>query len=153
MTVVNAQEIVAQSIPKGRFHEGTLYTSSAPFPGTNLQINADGTYQAWGGTATIRDEINLLREDVFNGATSATQYTAGTHCFMYIPGPGDLCYVLCKNTTGTSQVFTVGELLALDSSSGKFVPQTSTNVPYFKVVTATTDANSTADQLVLARRI
>ena len=155
MTVVNAYEIVQQAIPKGTFHEGSLETGQAPYPGQNVTKNSDGTYSAGAGSSDgAQAEVNLLREDVFNGSPSSVAYASGAHCFMYIPAIGDQVYVLCMNTTGTSQVYTAGETIMLDHTTGKGKPVTGSPayVPYV-CVQGTTDADSTADQLVLCRRI
>lgn len=156
-SVVSSNPIVASSNPLGHFGEGDMTAGQQPFPGTCVTKQSTGLYSLFTPASGANEEIVIVREDHLQGKGSADQYldivanVTGAHIFYYIPQAGDELYMLVKDLPGTGSVtdtHTIGDLLMIESGSGKLIANVSGNM-LFKCLQ--TLGPLTADTLMLVR--
>lgn len=127
--------IVVSPEPRGRFIEGII--DGTPKPGTVMQVkaataksNGHFTYTAFSRGAdgdNPQGAITVLCEDSMQGRTITTAYAAGELARLYIPANGDELLMLIADVSGTTlETWAVGDLLIVDSGTGKLNPTTGT---------------------------
>lgn len=149
MTVVNANRIVLESQPRGRFFEGTLKTGTTPLPGTC--IKRDTATETWlpgcGASDGTHGLVAVLKEDDLQGRTSADAYADSAHFYGYMPANGERMNMLVLNPSGTSDHFTQGDLMMIQAASGKLIANSAgTMVPF--VIIDTQPSFLAADTLI-----
>ena len=147
-------EILVTSDPKGVRTTGIL--SGTPKPGTCMEIvpatavsdNGHFTYRAYtSGTDGTRQTVYVLDRNKSYGALATTAFTTGAIIQMYTPLAGEHLNVLKGDVSGTADDFAVGDLLIIDTGTGKVILTTgSPESEPFQCLEAVTDP--TADQLV-----
>lgn len=153
--MAKGKEIIVSAEPKGVFKEGTI--SGTPKPGTCMQLQA-GT-AAIGGRFTWEvfsagadgDQrlVAILLADNMQGQLATSAYVSGTRGFLYIPVAGEEFNMLVADVAGTGDDHTIGELMMIDTGTGKLVTTTgSPEMESFILLEATTDP--TADALLWA---
>ena len=146
----------APTSPRGVFMEGFIGAGLTPKPGTIMQLQPAtalrGGRHTWELAAPDQDgghpkgPLIVLIEDHFQGKTYADAYAAGDRCFGYVPLPGEELNLLVLNITGTADDHALGEMLMVDSATGKLVATTGTpESEPFQLLEAITDP--TADTL------
>jgi hypothetical protein len=140
--------------PRGVFVEG--YVSGTPKPGTVMEkvpgTAADDTgrftwrvYQP--GTDGEQRPIAVLLEDRLQGKGATEAYVTGDRCRVYYPAMGEDLNMLKGDVAGTGDDFTVGQILMVDTGTGKVIGTTgSPESESFQCNEAITDP--TADTLV-----
>lgn len=157
--MARGNEIIVTADPKGNFLEGIVNTAETPKPGTIMQI--DPTQSRQGGRhvwkAYSRDADGdrprgpyaVLLPDHLQGKGPTDAYAAGDRCFMYAPLPGDELNLLFHNVSGTADDVALGDILIVDSGTGKV--HTTTGSPETEVAVALEAiTDPTADQLLWA---
>lgn len=133
MTVTNANRIVLESQPRGRFFEGTLTTGITPLPGTCIKraTAADTWGVGCGASDGTHGLVAVLVEDDLQGRTSSDAYVDSAHFFAYIPAQGERMNMLVANPSGTSDHFTQGDLMMIQATTGKLIANSAgTMVPF-----------------------
>lgn len=150
--------IIVSANPLGMYDEGFIKTGETPKPGVVLQI--DASVALVGGRHTYKQyardadgnrpdgPICILLHDYLQGKTPNDAYVAGTRCFVYIPKDGEEFNMWILNLSGTADDHAIGELLSIDSGTGKLVADTGESQP-FKLLEVITDP--TADTLAWVR--
>lgn len=150
--MAKGNEIVVSADPKGTFLEGIV--SGTPKPGTVMQMTsaaAVGGRNTWTAYAPGTDGqqrlIAVLLNDTLQGTLATTAYVTGARCFLYCPIPGEELNMLKGDVSGTGDDFAIGDLLMVDSGTGKVIATTGTpeSNPFVCMETVT---DPTADQLV-----
>lgn len=146
-------QIVLTTPPKGNFLEG--YITGTPKPGQFVQIDAAvepiGGRFTWEpyapGTDGHQRLVAILREDDLQGRTVDDAYVTGSRCFMYCPIPGDMLMALIANIAGTPDSFAIGDILIIDTGTGKLIATTGSpeSEPFMMMETVSTAL--TADTL------
>lgn len=138
--------------PNGRFVTGIL--SGVCYPGMQLQlkagvepINGNFTYEAC-STAGANQPAFILLEDISQGVNPTTAYASGDLAQLYVPISGDELNLLYLNISGTSDAFTIGEKVIVNTA-GKFIATTGT--PFKNHQCEETVAAIAADTLVCTR--
>lgn len=149
-------QIVVSPDPRGRFLEGVIKTGETPKPGTIMQrdfsvplVGGRATYKIWapGTDGEKAGPMYVLLTDELQGKVETDAYAAGDRCFLYCPLPGDELNVLLKDVSGTADDHSAGELLIVDTGTGKAIATTgSPELEPFQLLEDVTDP--TADQLV-----
>lgn len=127
--------IVVSPEPRGRFFEGII--SGTPKPGTVMQVQAGTaksngrfTYEAYSRDAdgdNPQGPITVLCEDSMQGRTVTTAYAANELARLYVPMHGDELLMLVADVAGTTlETWSVGDILIVDSGTGKLNPTTGT---------------------------
>lgn len=152
--MAKGNEIIVSAEPRGRFLEGIV--SGTPKPGTVMQIQAgtaaDGngkhTWEVFNADADGDQRlIAVLLPDWGQGKTATDAYVTGTRCFLYVPIAGEELNMLVANVSGTSDTFSVGDVLMVDDGTGKLIATTgSPESEPFIILEAVTTA-LTADTL------
>lgn len=168
MAFHRGSEIVVSSPPRGLFREGTIKTGETPRPGQILQIDASAglatgtnewTYEIYSRDADSdrpQGPLFILLPDPAKNtwglnttafASTTTEYiysayAAGDHCFVYTPMPGEEFNLLLKDVSGTADAgdnYAAGDLLIIDSGTGKLIETTGTpeTEPFMLVDTIT----------------
>lgn len=146
--------IVITAAPRGLFYEGIVGNSETPKPGTVMQINTSvttmvggrWTYKAYAaGTDGHRRTMHILREDDLQGKLMTDAYAANDVAFLYCPLAGDELNMLVLNISGTGDDHAFGEMLMVDTGTGKLVVESSPESEPFQLLEAITDP--TADTL------
>ena len=146
------RKIVVSEGDSPRYIEGECDTAISI--GAACELNADGKYDAWAGTAGSKDEViicveqSLIGETVNDGAATPAPATttADTQIKMFIPKPGDVCHILVL----ASEDITVGDLLTRAATAGKFIEVGSEAQFDFKALETLTSAS---DFYIKARRL
>lgn len=108
---------------------------------TAADIDADG--------GRPKGAIVIVTEDSYQGKTTSDSYAAGDRFFGYIPLPGDELNLLLLNISGTGDDHTIGEILIIDDTTGKWIATASTpETEPAQLLETVTDP--TADTLVWA---
>lgn len=151
--MAKGNEIIVSADPKGTFLEGVI--SGTPKPGTIMEIvpatatvGGEFTWRAYQpGTDGQQRLIAVLLPDTLQGQLATTAYVSGARCFLYCPIPGEDLNVLKGDVAGTADDFAIGDLLMVDSGTGKVIATTGTpeSNPFICLETVT---DPTADQLV-----
>ncbi len=124
-------KIVLSPDPQGIRLEGTL--SGTPSPGTILEIKASvttlvngrPTYQVYQpGTDGDRRPIIVLIPNPYNGQLATAAYVDGDHIFMYVPQAGEEMNMLVADVAGTADDHSFGEIMIVDSGTGKLIATT-----------------------------
>jgi hypothetical protein len=146
--------IIVSADPRGRFMEGRV--SGTPKPGTCMQIKTssgmgdDGrfTYEVYApGADGEQREVIILLPDQLQGRLATDAYADGERCFLYTPRAGEEFNMLLKDVAGTADDHAFGDVMMIDTSTGKLVATTSTpESEAFKLLETVTDP--AADQLV-----
>lgn len=117
-------KIIITAHPKGCYEWGII--AGTPKPGTVLEIQTpffQGGQHKWRvyqpGTDGNVTAWAVLLEDSLQGSTADTAYTDGTMGQLYFPVMGEELNVLYKNETGTGDDVAVGNILIVDSGTGK----------------------------------
>lgn len=150
-------QIIVTSDPKGRFDFGKLY--GAIKPGTCVQIRAaagldgDGrpTFEPYApGTDGEQREVIVVLENQLLGGLMTTAYADGDVAQVYYPEAGDELNVLKGDVSGTGDDFAFGDMLMIDSGTGKVIKATgSPEMESFRCLEAVVDP--TTDVLVHAQ--
>ena len=144
--------IIVSSDPKGVFLEGTV--DGTPKPGTVMQLNSqepvsgrhDWTAYA-PGTDGEQRLIAVLLPDSLQGKLATDAYVDGDRCFLYVPAAGEELNMLVANIAGTGDAFAIGDILIVDTGTGKLIATNGTpESEPFQVLE--TQAALTADTLV-----
>ena len=149
-------KIVVSGEPSGKFIDGIL--SGTPKPGTCMEltstafVNGRGTWQVYQpGTDGEQRLVAVLTEEYLLGGVATAAYVTGDRIQVYCPLPGEEVNVLAKNiggtSTGSGDSFAVGDVLTVDTGTGKVIATTSTPEMEPFVVLETV-AEITADTLV-----
>ena len=114
--------------------EGIINAAETPKPGTIMQYDPSQTrvggrlvWKAYSRDADgnrPKGPFVVLTEDIYQGRTMSDAYAAGERCFGVIPLPGCELNLLFGNAAGTADDVVAGELLIVDSGTGKLVPTT-----------------------------
>jgi hypothetical protein len=147
-------EIIVSAEPRGKFDEG--YVSTAEYPGTIVE--KDPSVALKGGRHTYkvyqpgtdgehpRGAYWVLLHDPLQGRTATSQYAAGDRCFVYAPLAGEELNLLVANLAGTADDHALGEMLIVDTGTGKLIATTgSPETEVAQLLEAITDP--TADTL------
>lgn len=128
--------IVVIADPKGNFLEGYIAAGQTPKPGTVMQIDPSVSLRGGRHTWTVftrdadgdhpKGPLAILREDKKLGRTATEAYAAGDRCELYCPLPGDELNMILGDVGGTGDDHALGELLIVDSTTGKLVATTGT---------------------------
>lgn len=131
-----SNRIVAESNPKGRFHEGTI--SGTPKPGTCMQVKAGTSLDANGhptwevfnqaadGSVAL---VAVLCEAMHKTIDDA--YADGDWGQVYCPIAGEYMMVLVADIPGTGDTISVGDRFMIDDTTGKLVAESSADsVPF-----------------------
>jgi len=133
MTAANTYNtIVISPNPKGRFVDGII--SGTPKPGTVMQVKdatekvgGNFTYEAYSRDADgnrPKGPIAVLCEDHLQGRTIDDAYETGQVGNLYFPLPGDELLMILQDVAGTGDDHTIGEILIVDSGTGKLIVTT-----------------------------
>jgi hypothetical protein len=137
--MARGNEIIVSAEPNGRFLEGVIANGQTLYPGTIMQIDPSvamvGGRHTW--TAYSRDADGnrpkgpyaVLLPDSNTGQAATTAYaasTGATRCFLYCPLPGDELNLLHENVAGTGDDVALGDILIVDSGTGKMKVTAST---------------------------
>lgn len=128
-------KILINPDPKGRRLEGVIDTALTPKPGQVVQIKASAgidsngnfTFELYNADADggrPKGPIIVLLEDDGQGKTVSDAYAAGNLAPGYIPLPGDELNLLLLDIAGTADDHTIGEMLIIDDTTGKFIATT-----------------------------
>lgn len=122
--------------PKGQFDEGFVATGETHYPGMIVQRDytvalrggrytykvftrdADGNRPA-GGYWVVTERMNALQ-----GKTITDSYPAAQRLSLYSPRNGEELNLLLKDVSGTADDHTIGELLIVDTGTGKLIATT-----------------------------
>lgn len=151
--MATGNEIVVSSPRRG--HQESVIVSGTPKPGTVMERLA--TTALVGGKSTVRVYqpgtdghrrtigVMLPRMDM----SASTAYTTGDEGIVYWPVPGEqLNMLIADDGAGTSDDHTAGEMLIVDSGTGKLIASTGTpESEPFRLLETLTDI--TADTLAL----
>jgi hypothetical protein len=128
--------IIITTEHKGRKLEGIVGAGISPKPGTIMQIDVSEAliggrftfelYNADADGGRPKGPFIVLLEDIYQGKTVNDAYTAGDHCFGYVPLPGDELNLLVANIAGTGDDHVKGETLIVDDTTGLLVATAST---------------------------
>lgn len=129
--------IIVTSEPKGRFLWGRLKTGITPKPGTILQIdasagiNANGHFDfelaapdADGGRP--KGPLLVLLENDLEGKLMTEAYADSALVRCYVPLAGDELNLLLADVSGTADDHAIGEMLIVDTGTGKLNATTGT---------------------------
>jgi hypothetical protein len=150
--MATGNEIVVSSPRRG--HQESVIVSGTPKPGTVMERLA--TTALVGGKSTVRVYqpgtdgerramgVMLPRMDM----APTTAYTTGDEGIVYWPAPGELLNMLLADIAGTADDHTAGEMLIVDTGTGKLIASTGTpeSEPFRLLETVTDPA---ADTLAL----
>lgn len=150
--------VVVNPDAKGAYEWG--HVATAEKPGTIMQVDPSvamkGGKHTWVPYSRDADgdrpkgPFAVIIEDLYQGRDNTTALTAGEIAKMYIPLPGDEINLLFFNQTGTADDVAVGDLLIVDSGTGKVYKTAST--PETEVAVALEAiVDPTADRLIWAR--
>ena len=152
--MARGNEIIVSANPRGVFMEGVI--NAALKPGTIVQIDVSegmGTdarldWEAFSAGADGNQRlIAVLLPDVNQGKIATDAYASGDRCFLYVPCAGEELNCLMADVTGTADDHVFGELMIVDSGTGKLIATTgSPESEPFMLLEDVTDP--TADQLV-----
>jgi hypothetical protein len=150
--------VVVNPDARGHFEWG--YLTTAEKPGTILQINPSVALKHGKHTWTVytrdadgdrpKGPFAVLIENLYEGKDATQAYAAGDFVKMYIPLPGDELNLLYKNVAGTADDVALGDILTVDSGTGK-VQVTSGSVETEVAVALEAITDPTADQLLWVR--
>lgn len=144
--------IIVSAEPQGRFEE--CIVSGTPKPGTVMEVKAatervsgKWTYQAFSGSSGAKQEIAVLLPDHLQGKLATDAYVTLTRGFLYFPLPGELLNMLMADVAGTGDDHAIGDLLMVQTATGKLIVDSSGASKPFKCMETVTDP--TADALTL----
>jgi len=148
-------EIIVSPERRGVFKEGYIGSGLTPKPGTVLQLKASVaenngrfTYEIYApGTDGDRRQLLVLLPDQLRGKLETDAYAAGDRCFLYVPVQGEELNVLFGNQSGTADDVAIGDLLVVDSGTGK-VQKTSGTPQSQPFMALEAIVDPTADQLI-----
>lgn len=116
--------------------EGIINAAETPKPGTAYQYDPSQSKQQGRFVWKVytrdadgdrpRGPIVILREDLMQGKTMTDAYAAGDRAFGGIPLPGCELNLLFMNVSGTADDVAAGDILTIDSGTGKFLVTTGT---------------------------
>lgn len=145
------ESIIITTNPQGRKLEGVV--SGTPYPGTVMEIQTpyyQGNRHLWRvyqpGTDGNQRIVAVLIEDKLQGKLVTDAYVDGTRCFLYVPQAGEELNMLFANISGTADDHPAGEVLMVDSGTGKLIVTTGTpeSEPFINLVAV---SDPTADFL------
>jgi hypothetical protein len=156
--MARGNRIVVNPDADGAYEWGFITTAEKP--GTVLQINPSVALKSGKHTWIVytrdadgdhpKGPFAILVEDLFQARDATTAVTAGDFAKMYIPLPGDELNLLYKNVAGTADDVAAGDILTVDSGTGKV--QVSSATPETEVAVALEAiVDPTADQLLWCR--
>lgn len=118
----------------GMREEGTLSNGATALPGVVLELkptthftNGRGSYRVYQpGTSGNRKIIFVLDVNPYNGQVATQAYNDGDHVFLYCPLMGEDLNMLVKGVAGTgpSTIHNIGDLLIVETGSGKLIAST-----------------------------
>lgn len=118
--------IIVSEEPKGRHIEGVVAEGQTIKPGTFCTKKADGTYEAFNGSASgALDRILIAKEARLWGKGINDSYTEGQRIYMYEPLPGDLLLGIYSNPSGTAVNVTNQTRLMIEDGTGKLIAASS----------------------------
>lgn len=141
---VERRGIQKEGIITGALKPGTALEVT---PGTALSGTVF-TYRAYApGTDGERRPVIVLLPDRLQGALETDAYTTGRRGYIYFPAMGEELNMLKGDVSGTADDFAIGDMLMLDTGTGKVIASTgSPESEPFQCLETVTDP--TADQLV-----
>lgn len=151
-------EILATGVqPRGVIKDVIIY--GTPKPGTVMQLRTAAgltaenmeTFEVYApGTDGERRPIAVLLEDQLSGKTYADAYVSGTRGRVYFPVMGEYLNMRILDISGTGDDHSFGELLMVDTGTGKLIATTGTpESEPFQLLETITDP--VADTLALCR--
>lgn len=133
--MARGNSIIVSCQPNGRFVEGKIAAAQTPKPGQVVQLDLSIAYttnncftwkiydaDADGGRP--KGPFIILLPDHLQGKLASDAYAAGDRAFGYIPLPGDELNLLLLDIAGTGDDHTIGEMLIVDDTTGKFIATT-----------------------------
>jgi hypothetical protein len=156
--MARGNRVVVNPDAKGAYEWG--YVATAEYPGTIMQLDPSVALKAgkhtWVPYSRDADgnhpkgPFAVIVEDLYQGKAATAAHVAGEICKMYIPLPGDEINLLFGNAAGTADDIALGDILMVDSGTGKVVETTGTPETEVAVaLEAITDP--VADQLLWTR--
>lgn len=137
--------------------EGIINAGETPKPGQIVQM--DPTQARVGGRWVLKlfsrdadgdrpkGPFIVLTEDMLQGKTMSDAYAAGDRAFGFVPFAGCELNLLHFNVAGTADDVVAGDLLTVDSGTGKL--QVTSSTPETEVAMALeADTDPTADHLL-----
>lgn len=128
--------IIVTADPKGQFEEGYVKTGETFYPG--MIVQRDPSVALKGGRHTYkiyapgtdgehpRGSYWVVLEDSRVGKTTSDSFAAGERCFLYSPRAGEELNLLVANLAGTGDDHALGEVLMVDTGTGKLIATTGT---------------------------
>ena len=153
--MAQGSRIIAEANPRGKFEECIVY--GTPKPGTVMQLRATAkvggrfTYEVYApGTNGEQRGVAVLLEDDLQGKLATDAYVSGTRGQVYWPVPGEELNMLMKDVAGTADDHAVGDVLMVESGTGKLIVTTGSpeSEPFVCLEAATDPA---ADALLLCK--
>lgn len=149
-------QIIADGNPRGKFETCIVY--GTPKPGTIMQLKANTamsngmfTYEVYApGTDGEQRGCPILLEDNLQGKLHSDAYVSGSIGRIYWPANGEEFNLLYGDVSGTGDDHYVGEIMMVDTGTGKLI--TTTGSPErepFVCLEAATDP--TADAWLLTK--
>ena len=158
--MASGNAIIVSGEPKGVYIDGIL--SGTPKPGVCMEMTSIAavggrfTWQVYqpGTDGEQRLIVVLLEAYLVPGSAATVAYTTGDRVMMYCPAPGEELNMLAKNiggtATGSGDSFAIGDVLTVDTGTGKLIATTgSPEIEPFVVLE--TVAEITADTLIHVR--
>ena len=139
-----ANRIVIKSGSDARYIEGEAGVAIPP--GSACILTSDGTYDPWNGTSGDQDETLIAVEDALQGAPQTQSIAIGDIVTMFVPKPGDECYIRIED----GQTLAVAALVSKNTVNGTHIAATGAE-PDFKMLEASSPTGS--DDLALARKL
>jgi hypothetical protein len=128
-------KIVVSGEPSGKFID--VIISGTPKPGTCMEltstapVNGRHTWQVYQpGTDGEQRLVAVLTENYLLGGAATTAFATGNRGQVYCPINGEELNVLAKNiggtATGSGDSFAIGDVLTIDTGTGKVIATTGT---------------------------
>lgn len=155
--MAKGNEIIVTAEALGVFTEGTVKTGQTFYPGMIVQRQASAGEQDDGrhiyeyyapGTdgEQPKGAFWVVLNDTLGMKTTLEAIAAGERCFLYSPRAGEDINLLVANIAGTADDHAAGEMLIVDTGTGKLIATTgSPETEVAQLLEAITDP--TADTL------
>lgn len=126
--------IIVTSNPRGVFEEGFVKTGETHQPGMIVQRDASvaliggrHTYKIYSRDADGNMPAGsywVVLNDIMMGKLVSETIAAGERLFLYSPVAGEELNLLLLNISGTADDHALGEILMVDSGTGKLIATT-----------------------------
>lgn len=136
--MANGNSIIVSSFPQGNFREFKKKTGETIYPGMIVQEDISVALVGGRNTAKIYSRsadgeqpagafwVVTERLQAMCGATMTTAIPEGDSMLCYSPLPGDELNLVIANLAGTGDDHTKGEILMVDTGTGKMIATTGT---------------------------